>query len=136
MVMSVVGELQVRVQYDKQTEALKLMVVSGREPSLLGHDWLQKLCLDWQNTYHQISPPSTELSPCIQNILIYIKMSSHKATLQVHPEAIPKFCKAHPVPFSIKDVVGAELNRLECEGILKSWTTILGLLQLLQYLRN
>ena len=31
--MSVVGELQVRVQYGKQTEALKLIVVSGRGPS-------------------------------------------------------------------------------------------------------
>ena len=46
-------------------------------------------------------------------------VSSHKDTLQGHPEAIPKFCKAHPVPFAIKEAVGAELDRLECEGILK-----------------
>ena len=68
-VISVVGELQVKVQYGKQTEALKLIVVSGSGPSLLGCDWLQKLSLDWQNMYHQISSPLTELSPCIQNIL-------------------------------------------------------------------
>ena len=46
-------------------------------------------------------------------------MSSHKATLHVNPEAMPKFHKAHPVPFAIKDTIGAELDRLECEGILK-----------------
>ena len=46
-------------------------------------------------------------------------MSSHKATLQVQPEATSKFHKARPVPFAIKEAVGAELDRLECEGILK-----------------
>ena len=46
-------------------------------------------------------------------------MSSHKATLQMHSETILKFHKARPVPFAIKEAVGAELDRLECEGILK-----------------
>ena len=49
-------------------------------------------------------------------------MSTHKAALQVHPEATPKFHKACPVPFAIKDAVGAELDRLECGGILKKVT--------------
>ena len=44
-VMAVVGELQVKVQYGKQTENLNLIAVSGRGPSLLVHDWLQKLRL-------------------------------------------------------------------------------------------
>ena len=48
-----------KLQYGKQTKALKLIVVSGSGPSLLGRDWLQKLCLDWQNIYHQISSPIT-----------------------------------------------------------------------------
>ena len=46
-------------------------------------------------------------------------MSAHKATLQVNSEAAPKFHKARPVPFAIKEAVGAELDRLEYEGILK-----------------
>ena len=63
-------------------------------------------------------------------------MSSHKITLQVHPKAMPKFYKAHPVPYAIKEAIGAELQRLECEGILKRLTIVLGLLQLLQNLRK
>ena len=46
-------------------------------------------------------------------------MSAHKATLQVNSEPAPKFHKAHPVPFAIKEAVGGKLDRLECEGILK-----------------
>ena len=123
-VMSVVGELQVKVQYGEQTENLKLIVVSGRGPSLLGRDWMQKLRLHWQNIFHQISSPLTELSSLCTKYANIFKdelgtVSSHKAILQVNPEATPKFHKAHPVPFAIKEAVGAELDRLECEGILK-----------------
>ena len=123
-VMSVVGELQVKVQYGEQTENLKLIVVSGRGPSLLGCDWMQKLPLHWQSIFHQVSTPLTELSSLFTKYANIFKdelgiVSSHKATLQVNSEAMPKFHKAHPVPFAIKEAVGAELDRLECEGILK-----------------
>ena len=37
----------------------------------------------------------------------------------MNPEATTKFHNARPVPFAIKDAVGAELDRLETEGILK-----------------
>ena len=123
-VMSVVGELQVKVQYGEQTETLKLIVVSGRGPSLLGRDWLQKLRLHWQNIFHQNSSSLTELSSLCTKYASIFKdelgtVSAHQATLQVNSEAAPKFHKARPVPFAIKEAVGAELDRLECEGILK-----------------
>ena len=123
-VMKVVGELPVKVQYGEQTETLTLIVVSGSGPSLLGRDWLQKLCLDWQKMCHQISSLSSEVSSLCTKYANLFKdelgtVSSHKATLQVNPEAMPKFHKACPVPFAIKDAIGAELDRLECEGILK-----------------
>ena len=46
-------------------------------------------------------------------------MTTYKAALQVQPDATPKFHKAHSIPIAIKDAVGAELNRLEGEGILQ-----------------
>ena len=35
------------------------------------------------------------------------------------PNAVPKFCKARPVPFALKAAVERELDRLESEGILE-----------------
>ena len=120
-VMAIVGELQVKVQYGEKIENLNLIVISGRGPSLLGRDCLQKLCLHWQNVFHQISSSLTELSSlCTKYANIFKNelgtVSSHKATLQVQPEAISQ---GSPVPFAIKEAVGAELDRLECEGIIK-----------------
>ena len=104
-------------QYGEQTETLKLIVVSGRGPSLLGRYWMQKLCLQWQNIFHQNSSPLTEVSSLCTKYADIFKdelgiVSAHKATLLVNSEAAPKFHKERPVPFTIKEAVGAELDRL------------------------
>ena len=39
-----------------------------------------------------------------------------KAKLHVQPNVVPKFHKACPVPFSMKDPIGQEIFRLESEG--------------------
>ena len=85
---------------------------------------MQKLRLQWQNIFHQISSPLTELSSLCTKYANIFKdglrtANSHKAILQVNPEPTTKFHKAHPAPFTIKEAVGAELDGLECEGILK-----------------
>ena len=43
----------------------------------------------------------------------------YQATLQVHPEAQPKFFKPRSVPFAIKGAIEAELDRLEASGALQ-----------------
>ena len=45
-------------------------------------------------------------------------MKTYRATLQVQ-EGTPKFCKAQPVPFVIKDAIRVELDRLEAAGIIE-----------------
>ena len=46
-------------------------------------------------------------------------LNSTTAKLHVKPNAVPKFRKARPVPFAIKEALGHELDRLEAEGILE-----------------
>ena len=41
-----------------------------------------------------------------------------KAKINVKADAKPKFCRARTVPFSMKDVVEKEIDRLENEGII------------------
>ena len=45
------------------------------------------------------------------------KIKEFEARLSVHSEATPKFHKARPVPYSLRPVVEAELDRLEKEGV-------------------
>ena len=49
--MTVAGELDVEVKYGSQVCILSLTVVEGLGPSLLGHDWLCHLTLDWKKNW-------------------------------------------------------------------------------------
>jgi len=45
-------------------------------------------------------------------------MGHFEAALRLSKDAKPVFCKARSVPFTLKEVVGRDLDRLEKEGIL------------------
>jgi len=45
--MTVVGEMEVQVNYGAQSHNL-LLVVAGKGPSLVGRDWLQHIQLNWK----------------------------------------------------------------------------------------
>ena len=119
-VVSVVGELSVRVQYGDQTKQLSLVVVSGNGPSLLGRNWLTEIKLNWQQLNKVTKSDLHTLFEKYKNIFKEElgTVTSHKAILKVQPEATPKFHKARPVPFAIKETVGKQLDHLEAEGIL------------------
>ena len=46
-------------------------------------------------------------------------LNSTTAKLHVKPNSVPRFQKARPVPFAIKDALGQEIDHLEAEGILQ-----------------
>lgn len=47
------------------------------------------------------------------------KIHPYHASIKIDQQAKPKFCKAHSVPYSIRDSVGKELERLESDGIIE-----------------
>jgi len=55
------------------------------------------------------------------------QMNTFKATLQLKPEAKPKFCKARSVPFALKPAIDRELDRLKAEGVRKRCHSVSGL---------
>ena len=120
----VVGELPVNVTYGSQSVQLTLVVVSSEGPTLLGRNWLKVLKLDWC----RIGKVALESAADLQCLLDQHKaifadelgtITTHTATLQVCPDATPKFFKPRPVPFAIKDTIGSELDHLESEGIVE-----------------
>ena len=45
--IKILGQTTITVSYSNQEKKLGLLVVAGTGPSLLGHDWLSQLKLDW-----------------------------------------------------------------------------------------
>ena len=52
------------VQYGDQQKMLTLYVVKGHGPSLLGHDWLCSIQLDWKSIGQVTMDTSTKNSSC------------------------------------------------------------------------
>ena len=121
--MDVRGDIEMDVQYGEQKESL---VIAGTGPALLGRNWLQHLRLNWKElgaaTLHHSSTDTLETildrySSVFADGLSCIK--HFKAKFHVKPNAPPKFHRARPVPFAIKDIIRDEFDCHEKEGILE-----------------
>ena len=122
--ITVLGTILVQVKFKNQTRTLSLFVVNTDGPTLLGRDWMRQLKLDWSMVNHVLMEKNGRLEALMRKYEELFKpamgaIQGVKAKLTVKADAHPKFCKARSVPFSIKQRVGEELDRLEKEGIVE-----------------
>ena len=115
--MSVLGELPVEVNYEDQTANLVLVVVAGDGPRLFGRSWLQHLRLDWK-TIANVAPTHTSLEQLLEQHSPIFKdeLGTITAKLALQDNVVPKFRRPRPVPFSIKQEIEKELEKLEKAG--------------------
>ena len=107
--LKILGCISVKDEYNQQVEQLPLLVVSGAGPNLLGKDWMAKLRLHWVQLLHTIQPASTDLeqvsqkhSSIFKDELGLVKNTTTK--IYVDAQAKPRFCKARPVPYALRDI--------------------------------
>ena len=120
--MKVVGVVEVDAMYGTQRATLPLYVVEGTGLSLFGRNWLEAIRPDWESIR---SVQST--AGVLENMLKQHKevfeglgeLKGHKAKISVDPSAPPRYCKARPVPYALREKVDQELDRLEREGIIE-----------------
>ena len=107
-------------QSETCTCILPVLVVEGDGLSMIGRSWLTELRLDWR-AVHAIS-----LSHSLEGILEQSKemfqqglgkIKGIKANLHVDTQTKPLYLKAHSVPFSLKQKVEQELERLESQDV-------------------
>ncbi|KAL6469072.1 hypothetical protein MHYP_G00225960 [Metynnis hypsauchen] len=124
-----VGVVPVNVKYQNQQSMLNLYVVKSHGLALFGRDWLIQIQLDWRSIYSICTIPSTEVSTETELKRVLesaadvfqdgIGTLKHiKGKIVLNENVSPKFHKARPVPYSIREKVASELDRMEAEGIL------------------
>ena len=99
-------------------------LVEGSGPNLLGRDWLQKLNLNWKQICQLREEVHTELRGILDKHAAVFrdelgKLEGMEAKIVVDPQATPRFYTPQPVPFSLREKVEKELDRLEKEEIIK-----------------
>lgn len=112
------GNIEIEVSLDHQRANLKLEVVEGSGPSLLGVDWLDKLR---RSSYIMFAPRIscqrfwTNTVCCSKTPWDALKTSELNYT---KPQSSPKFLRARHVPFALRATVDEELERLVEAGVL------------------
>ena len=126
--IKVVGAMNVDVGYDqKQYKNLPVIVVEGQERSLFGLNWLEHIPLDWSNI---CSVKSRLLEEDLSQVLEQSKevfqdgigtVKNACASLQLQPNAQPKFHPPRQIPLPLKPLVEQEIQRLVNNG---SWEKV------------
>ncbi|KAL6460959.1 hypothetical protein MHYP_G00309250 [Metynnis hypsauchen] len=111
-----VGVVPVNVKYQNQHSMLNLYVVKSHGPTLFGRDWLTQIQLDWRSIYSICTIPSTEVSTetelkrVLQSAADVFQdgigtLKHIKGKIVLNENVSPKFHKARPVPYSIREKV-------------------------------
>lgn len=121
--LRVIGTWKAKVRYKNQTDKLSLTVLEGAGPSLLGRDWLQRFRIDWKSLF--VIHKSDLLEEVLGKYETVFNeglgtLKGYGAKIVVKENAVPRFFKARPVPYTIKDKIEEELNKLVEDGILQS----------------
>ena len=98
--------------YENQNVTLPLVIVRGNGPTLFGRSWLRVIKLNWSKIYYLQAPGLQEVlgkySAVFKESLG--AFTGPAATIEVDPEATPRFCKARPLPYAMREKVEAELD--------------------------
>ena len=120
--MEVLGVVEVTVTYCAQHAKLPLYVVRGTGPSLFGRSWLESIRPEWESIQTVQSVVAALPKVLEQHKAVFEglgELKGHKAKILIDPNAQPRYCKARPVPYALKEKVDQELDRLQREGIIE-----------------
>ena len=112
----IVGEVTVTVTYYKQAFELDLVVVEGDGPPLFGRNWMRHIKLRWPQILHtSVNSPVENLVEKYEDVFkdTLGTMCHYQAKLHLKPDARPKFWRSRQVPFTLKEGIEKELNRLQ-----------------------
>ena len=117
--VELLGEIDVHVEYEGQKRQLPLVIAKGVRTPLFGRTWLKAIRIDWDNVFAIYATPLEQLLHEYQSVFKgeIGEIKDFEATIELKPEATPKFQKARPIVYALTDGVKKELQRLEENGV-------------------
>lgn len=122
------GLINLPVTYNNMVNKIDFFIVQNEGPSLLGRDFIRLFQLELAPVIKSISLQD-KIGDKVKGDLVgkFSKLFSGKlgafnkfsVKLRLKPGSMPIFFKARPVPYSLKDKINLELDRLIELGILK-----------------
>ena len=133
-IMNAVGVAEVNVEQNGTSKRLPIVITPGDTPTLCGRNWLkQGVKVDWERIFQVREEMAESRSggkpKNLEGLLKEFpevfsgglgKLKDFEVDIELKDDVKPRFVKARPVPYAIKEGIEAELERLVEEGIYKS----------------
>ena len=92
-------------------------MLTGEGPTLLGRDWMQHIQLDWPSIFQIKTIKDNSLQQLLQPFEAVFKeelgtFTGDKVTIHLDLSVVPKFCKARPLPYSMKEMVEKRVTKI------------------------
>ena len=127
--LPVKGKIEVTVQKKHQTMTGKFVLVGNANDQLplLGRDWLCRLQLDWSELLKTVKTKAVhklEVQSIKQEFADVFKeelglLNGLEAEIELKEGTSPKFCKARPIPFTLRTQVEETLRQQIADGELQ-----------------
>ena len=116
------GIADVVVQYNNQVNRLPVLVLKGNGPNLIGRNWLENICLNWESIKRLAKPNIDNVLNKYDDLFTEElgELKGVTAKIYVDPSTKPIFCKARSVPYTMKPKIEKELDRLEKQGTIEA----------------
>ena len=119
-----IGVVTLDLKYDDQIAQLLAFVVKGDKTPLLGRDWFKVLKLNWTNIFTVTRSEGNSVKAVLEKHKEIFRegtgtIQGYKAHIHMKEKAQPKFHKARPVPYAMREKAEAELTRLQEENIIR-----------------
>ena len=118
------GQAVIPIEYENQSLKCTLYIIEGDRPNLLGRDCLAKICLKWEELFSMNNESKTNLDDLLHKFEDIFSselgtMKNEKAKIYLKPNSIPKFLRACPVPYALKNKIELEIERMVKNNILE-----------------
>ncbi|XP_061379252.1 uncharacterized protein K02A2.6-like [Danaus plexippus] len=120
--VQVLGQTLVQVKYKNTKFALNIVVGRGVGSNLIGRNWFRQLGITLN--INIIDLDMTGVDKVISKYLNVFKEGlgtyrGNPVDIQVKPNCYPRFLKARPVPYALKERIENEIDRLVEKGVLR-----------------
>ncbi|XP_021370583.1 uncharacterized protein K02A2.6-like isoform X2 [Mizuhopecten yessoensis] len=116
------GECVLTVCYRNFTREMLIVIVKGNGPNLMGRDWLGKIKLNWAEIF-KVSEDHELQTVLDKHKAVFAgglgKVKNFKAKIYVDQNEKPRYFKARPVPYALREKIETELDRLVQEGTIE-----------------
>ena len=121
------GQCEIEFSYENKKLTF-FLITDKKSPNVLGRDILGKLRLNWEKIFHSyvVTEHCISEKESLNKIISEYEsvfpdelgtLKNVEVEIPIQPNINPKFFRAHPVPYSLKDKIEKEIDRLVKLGI-------------------